>query len=90
RQNVSYQNYYQDTSFGCVHHLDNIEFRPILWGEDAYKSQIIIGSQLAISPAQVSEHYLKPLFTIKDPQNRIVFQAYKTNPTKKLQQNKIK
>jgi len=89
QQNSFSGNYYQDTSFGYVHHLDNIEFRPILWEKDAYKPQIIIGSQLAISSDQVSEHHLEPLFLIKDPQNRIVFQGYKTNPAKKSGQNEI-
>ncbi len=90
KQNPQNQNYYQDVSFNQNRNLDNIHFRPIFWKEDIYQSQILVADLLAISPDQVKEHCLEPLFIINDPQNRLIFQGYKTNPTKKLEQNKIK
>ena len=86
KQNFIVSNYYHQTKFDQTRQIDNIEFRSIHWKTDIYKEQILIGSQLAISPDQATEHCLEPIFTIKNPQNKISFQGYKTNPTQKIAQ----
>lgn len=74
----NHKNYYYKTDFSQNKKINNLEFRPIHWKTDLRKNQILIGSHLAISQDQVTEHSLKPLFFIKDPLGNLVFQAYRT------------
>ena len=63
--------------------FNNIETRTINWEEDIYKEQILVGDELTISENQAKEHFLEKLFEIKDPMYKIIFIAFKTNPTLK-------
>lgn len=77
------EGYYEDTEFDTYYKLLNFETRPIDWEKDIYKKQILVGDALAISEGQINEHYLKEVFKIYDPLNKLVFQGYKTNPREK-------
>lgn len=76
-------NYYTDTSFDSNYAFGNIETRNIFWEEDVFKNQILVGDEFAISDNQAEEHFLTRIIEIRDPIDQIVFQAYKTDPTKK-------
>lgn len=75
--------YYSNFEFDEAYALDNIEARPIIWEEDIYKEQVLVGDLLAISDDQVKEHYLKFLFDVKDMAGNISLKAYMTNPKRK-------
>lgn len=75
--------YYSNFEFDEAYALDNIEARPIIWEEDIYKEQVLVGDLLAISDDQVKEHYLRFLFDVKDMAGNISLKAYMTNPKRK-------
>lgn len=75
--------YYSNFEFDEPYALDNIEARPIIWEEDIYKEQVLVGDLLAISDDQVKEHYLRFLFDVKDMAGNISLKAYMTNPKRK-------
>ena len=76
-------NYYTNTVWDNNYKFNNIETRTINWEEDIYKEQILVGDELTISENQAKEHFLEKLFEIKDPMYKIIFIAFKTNPTLK-------
>ena len=51
-------NYYQLTQFNSNYKIDNVEIRSIVWREDIYKNQILVGSPITISNQQAQEHKL--------------------------------
>ncbi len=73
-------NYYNNNNLDEVTRIDNIEIRPIFWKEDIKKDQILIGDDLAISPAQISEHKLTPVFQVQGLDGKVRLRAYQTNP----------
>lgn len=75
--------YYSNFEYDELYTLDNIEARPIAWGTDIYKKQILVGDLLAISDSQAKEHYLKFLFDIQDRAGNIALKAYATDPVAK-------
>lgn len=82
--------YYHDTRWGDHYILDNFETRTIIWEEDIYKEQILVGDELAVSKSQAEEHFLTQVFEIKSPSQEIIFKGYKTNPTLKCKKQFIK
>lgn len=56
----------------------NLEFRPLVWKDDVCRDQLIVGTDLLISPNQAREHFLD--FQVKIEPNLVV---YSTNPLKK-------
>jgi len=75
--------YYDNLPFDRNFHFLNLETREIDWEKDIYRSQILVGDSLAVSPQQAEEHFLEKVFEIKDPLDEVVFQGYKTNPEQK-------
>lgn len=78
-------NYYGGESFDSNYLINNIEIGHIVWEEDIYHDQIIVGDSLSISDQQAVEHYLDKMFEILDPLRSIIFVGYKTNPHKKCE-----
>jgi len=76
-------NYYYDTKFNSSYKIANFETRDIVWEEDIYSDNILVGDSLAISDGQVKEHLLTEVFEIRDPLDRVIFQGFKTNPKQK-------
>lgn len=74
------EHYYENTAFDPHHKFANIETRSIIWEKDIYQEQVLVGDELSISPQQAKEHFLTKVFEIKDPQERIIFQGFQTNP----------
>ena len=66
-----------------VYRLNNLEIRPIVWEEDAYKDEIIVGDLLAISGKQTEEHKLKLEFEISGADGAVYLKGYSTNPKEK-------
>lgn len=81
--------YYSNFEFDEPYTLDNIEARPIIWEEDIYKEQVLVGDLLAISDSQVKEHHLKYIFDIKDKAGNIALMAYITDPKAKCKSAKL-
>lgn len=81
--------YYDNFEYDEPYILDNIEARPIIWEEDIYKEQILVGDLLAISNDQVKEHHLKYIFDIKDKAGNIALMAYITDPEAKCKSAKL-
>lgn len=78
--------YYSNFEFDEPYVLDNIEVRPIIWEEDIYKEQVLVGDLLAISDDQVNEHYLRFLFDVKDMAGNLFLKAYATDPKRKCEE----
>lgn len=76
-------NYYNLNKFNPDLKFENIETRTIVWQEDIYKDQILVGDELAISKKQAEEHSLKEVFRIKDPRGYPLFIGYQTSPREK-------
>lgn len=77
------KNYYYDKEFSYVHQLDNLEFRPIEWGESVYRDVIFVGDQVSISDDEVKLHNLTQVFEIRDSNGQIVLRGFKSNPVQK-------
>lgn len=82
--------YYSNPSYNSNYKFSNIDIRPINWDKDIFTDQILVGDDLSISPDQTKEHFLEKIFDIKDPLGKSVLIGYKTNPEKKILDNKIK
>lgn len=80
-------NYYTNIQWDSHYNFGNIETHNIVWEENIYKDQILVGDEFTISAQQATEHFLQEVFEIKDPINQIVFKGFKTNPRKKCQQD---
>ncbi|MDP2861055.1 MAG: hypothetical protein Q8N98_05100, partial [bacterium] len=76
-------NYYANPPFNSRYEFANIQTRGIIWEEDVYKNQILVGDKLAVSKEQATAHFLERVFEIRDPLGEIVFQGLRTNPVKK-------
>lgn len=76
-------NYYTDTAFDQNYKFANIETRNIIWEEDIYQEQILVGDALAISEQQVKEHFLEKEFEIKSPLSETIFIGFRTSSTNK-------
>lgn len=84
------RNYYTDTEFDSYYKFANIETRSLIWEEDIYKEQIIVGDKFTISQEQAREHFLTKVFEIKDKlDEEIIFLGYLTDPTKKCEFTKF-
>lgn len=79
------QDYYSKIHFENNFKLENIEYRPIFWKEDAYKDQILVADSLSISDQQITEHSLKLLENITGPDKKVKLRIFKTNPKEKCQ-----
>lgn len=80
------QNYYSNISFDNKYKFLNIETGAINWKEDIYEDQIIVGDDLTVSSLQAKEHALTQVYEVKDPLNKVVFKAFKTDPKQKCSQ----
>ena len=72
--------YYSSVDFEDKYKINNVEIRAIVWGEDVYKDQVLVGDVLAISEDQAKEHKLKLEFELKDLNGEITLRGYSTNP----------
>jgi hypothetical protein len=81
--------YYTNYGVGENCNVNNVEIRPIIWGNDIYKDQILVGDNLAISDTQINEHKIKFLFEIKDMSGNIRLRGYQTDPKSKCGVNKL-
>lgn len=70
--------YYSNIDAEEVYLIDNIEVKPLSWGEVHKKDYIFIGDQLAISEKEVSEHKLKLEFEIPDITGEAFLTGYST------------
>lgn len=75
--------YYNNSKFTPDYKFQNIEVRRIIWEEDIYKPQILIGDELVVSSIQKEEHSLIEVLTVDDLRGYPVIKAYKTEPQKK-------
>ena len=80
-------NYYHTIEYEKYDYFGNVKFRNIIWEEDIYENNILVGDEYFVSEAQEKEHYLDLLFEIKSPINEVVLKGYKTNPQKKCLDN---
>lgn len=77
--------YYQNPKFDPDYQFANIETRSLVWKEDIYRKEIIVGDSLTVSPNQAKEHFLTKIFEIRDPTGEVVFVGYQTDPQTKCQ-----
>lgn len=76
--------YYTDTDYDLTRSFGNVEVRNIDWENDIYIEQIMVGDELSISQEQATEHFLEEVFVIEDPNGKILFRGYRTNPSRKI------
>lgn len=63
--------------------IDNIEVKPLDWGDSCKEDLIIIGDELAISQDNSLEHKLRLEFEIYDLSGKPGLKGYSTNPEQK-------
>ncbi|OGM30444.1 hypothetical protein A2630_01850 [Candidatus Woesebacteria bacterium RIFCSPHIGHO2_01_FULL_44_10] len=78
-------NYYSAGEFDNRYQIANFETGKVVWEEDIYENQVLVGDSLAISDTQAREHFLTKKFEIRDPTGEIVFVGYQTDPQAKCQ-----
>ena len=84
------KNYYTNPPYNGNYRIANVEVRPLIWEKDIFIEQVLIGDELLMSPEQAEEHFLKKVIEIKDSTGKILLLGYKTNPEKKIEDNKRK
>jgi hypothetical protein len=73
--------YSEDVNFDETYIIDNIEVRPIVFGEDTcLENGILVGDTLAINDEQAKEHLLTLEFEIAANNGQVVLKGYSTNP----------
>lgn len=72
--------YYTDMTRNKIKKIDNIIIREIIWEEDIFKEQILIGDELSINEKQINEHCMTKMFEIRGFDNKVLFIGVKTNP----------
>lgn len=75
--------YYKVSPFDSYYKFGNVEIRNVNWKIDPCTDAVLIGDELTFSQNQVKEHFLEKVLEIRDPVDYMVFQGYKTNPSKK-------
>jgi len=61
------KNYYYNTSFSFVHKFENVEFKPIDWGESIPGKTVFVGDAGSVSDLEVRLHKLTKVLEIDDP-----------------------
>lgn len=69
--------------------INNMEFRHIIWKDDVYKNQIIVGDDSATSDHEVIEHKLRFLFEVTDINGGSRLRAFLTDPKAKCGRNNL-
>ncbi len=72
--------YYNHVQFDLNKKFDNVDIRPVFWGNDVYIPQILIADELGISSTQAKEHFLSLIGTIPDINGHPVLNIYRTDP----------
>lgn len=86
---VSPDEYYVNMSRNINKNIGNISTRGIVWSEDIYIDQLLVGDYLAISEDQIKEHCLEKKFEIRGPDRALLYVGVHTNPEKKRLMDKI-
>jgi hypothetical protein len=81
---VNLNNYYTDMTRNRTKQVNNITVRNIIWHEDIYKEQILVGDALSINESQMKEHCLSLIFEVKDKEGKIIYRGVKTHPKDKI------
>lgn len=79
------RDYYNNTKFTSEKIIGNAQNRKMIWEEDIYKKQILVGDELMVSDSQAREHFLTEEFRINDLRGYPVFKGFMTNPDKKCE-----
>lgn len=77
------EGYYSSPPDKDYYKIDNFEFKPINFGTDNCKANILAGDPLSISSEQAKEHNLKQIFEIKDLNKKIKFNGFLADPGSK-------
>lgn len=73
------EGYYTSEPDKDYYRIGNIKFKPINFGSDICEGNIIVGDSLSISENQIIEHSLRPMFQIKDVNNKVQFNGFLVN-----------
>ena len=65
--------------------IDNLEIKPINWGDDCIENLIMIGDDQAIGGREAELHKLTLEFEVKDLSGKVALRGYSTNPKEKCQ-----
>jgi len=76
-------NYYTGYDVETQYDLGNVQARPIIWEEDVYKKQLIVGDNISISESQVLEHKLELLYDFNFFDGGRSVRIFTTNPSSK-------
>jgi len=73
-------NYYGGEPIGQVRQLGRITVRSINWNEDISEDKLLVGSHMIIGDEQIKKYCLTEVFTVRAPDNAILFVGARTNP----------
>lgn len=79
------ENYYNSVSFDSEKDIANTQNRKMIWEEDIYKRQVLVGDEFIVSDSQAKEHFLTEIFRISDRRGYPVFKGFITDPQKKCE-----
>jgi hypothetical protein len=72
--------YYGNGPINLVKHIGRITFKPIDYNRDVYNPGIIVGSYKMFGDKEIREFCMTKLFTVRGPDNFLMFTAARTNP----------
>jgi 4-amino-4-deoxy-L-arabinose transferase-like glycosyltransferase len=72
--------YYNNEPIGQVKKMDRITVKPINWDKDVLDDKVLIGSFQIIGDSLINQYCLTEVFTVRAPDNEILFIGARTNP----------
>lgn len=80
------EDYYNNSKFTSEKVIGNAQNRKMIWEEDIYKKQILVGDEFMVSDSQAREHFLTEEFRINDSHGYPVFKGFMTDPQTKCRE----
>ncbi len=82
-------NYYNNEAIGQIRKIGRITVKTINWNEDVFDDKLLVGSYVIIGDDQIKKYCLTKVFTVRAPDNQILFIGARTNPEAMLKYSKL-
>lgn len=86
---MNYGNYYYDEPIDKVKRMGRITVKSINWNDDIVFNKVVVGSHVVFGDDEIKRYCLTKVFTIRAPDNEILFTGARTNPEAILKYNKL-
>jgi 4-amino-4-deoxy-L-arabinose transferase-like glycosyltransferase len=75
-------NYYNNGAIGQIKRMGRVTVKSINWNEDLSEEKVLVGSSIIMGDDLIEQYGLTKVFTIRAPDNEILFIGARTNPEK--------